>query len=384
MFDEYFNPPGIRQDPIPNVVQDPVIPTGPSVSISIDLDAPSGSHISSPLDHHSSLVHHGVSCEQYAEVNPFAAADPEPFVNVFAPDPTSEASSSGEIMMPEPNQSTYLMKYRNGPNSHPLRLNILGSLSTGIYSETACYGCFVPCKKKSCFDRLEVWNLSTTSKDSAMLLLSRGIYKGELDEYVEVLKNKARYSLHAASKNMTVYQMDVKTAFLNGELKEEVYVHQPEGFVNPEFSSAQGSSKGCHRSTLFIQEKQEPHLHVQIYVIYQLGPLKSNLRQFKGSLVSPMEPSIGLLYPEDTAIALTAYAVADHGRRMNTYLMSVAVPQIMDAGLNYKIMALLSIDIPFVLWTTECHSSLLHAKRSTLGLNTIDIRLHFLENNWKN
>ncbi|GKD62623.1 hypothetical protein Tco_1300132 [Tanacetum coccineum] len=103
MFDEYFNLPGIRQDPILNVVQDPVIPTCPSVSISIDLDAPSGSHISSPLDHHSSSVHHGVGGEQYAEVNLFAAADPEPFVNVFAPDPTSEASSSREVIMPEPN-----------------------------------------------------------------------------------------------------------------------------------------------------------------------------------------------------------------------------------------------------------------------------------------
>nr|GFA79587.1 retrovirus-related Pol polyprotein from transposon TNT 1-94 [Tanacetum cinerariifolium] len=37
---------------------------------------------------------------------------------------------------------------------------------------------------------------------------------------------------NAAHKNMTIYQMDVKMAFLNKELKEEVYVSQPEGFVD--------------------------------------------------------------------------------------------------------------------------------------------------------
>nr|GEW27201.1 retrovirus-related Pol polyprotein from transposon TNT 1-94 [Tanacetum cinerariifolium] len=37
---------------------------------------------------------------------------------------------------------------------------------------------------------------------------------------------------NTVSKNMNVYQMDVKTAFLNGELKEEAYVSQPEGFID--------------------------------------------------------------------------------------------------------------------------------------------------------
>nr|GEY09040.1 retrovirus-related Pol polyprotein from transposon TNT 1-94 [Tanacetum cinerariifolium] len=37
-----------------------------------------------------------------------------------------------------------------------------------------------------------------------------------------------------ANKSMTIYQMDVKTSFLNDELHEEVYVSQPNGFVDPD------------------------------------------------------------------------------------------------------------------------------------------------------
>ncbi|GJY66722.1 retrovirus-related pol polyprotein from transposon TNT 1-94 [Tanacetum coccineum] len=118
MFDEYFNLPGIRQNPIPNVAQDPVIHTGPSVSIAIDLDAPSGSHTSSPLDHHSSSVHHGVAGEQYAKVNPFAVADHEPF---------AEASTSREITIPESNQSTQPHEHiQKWIDSHPID-NIIGN-----------------------------------------------------------------------------------------------------------------------------------------------------------------------------------------------------------------------------------------------------------------
>ncbi|GJS58445.1 retrovirus-related pol polyprotein from transposon TNT 1-94 [Tanacetum coccineum] len=86
MFDEYFNPPGIRQNLIPNVPQDPIIPTGPSMSIAINLDAPSGSHTSSPLDHHSSSVHHGLAGGAYVrKVNRLLQLIRNHFVNVVRP-----------------------------------------------------------------------------------------------------------------------------------------------------------------------------------------------------------------------------------------------------------------------------------------------------------
>ncbi|GKC02847.1 hypothetical protein Tco_0994457 [Tanacetum coccineum] len=90
-------------------------------------DAQSEVITSSPLDHQNDesplplrtiIVKQG---EQYAEVNPFAAADPAPFVNVFAPDYNSEASSSREITIPEPNQSTLPHEHiRKWTNSQPL------------------------------------------------------------------------------------------------------------------------------------------------------------------------------------------------------------------------------------------------------------------------
>ncbi|GJV35398.1 retrovirus-related pol polyprotein from transposon TNT 1-94 [Tanacetum coccineum] len=217
MFDEYFNPPGNRQDPLPSVAQDPVIPTGPSVSMSIDLDAPLESHTSSPLDHHSSSVHHGVAGEQYAEVNPFAVADHEPFVNVFAPDPTTEASSSREIMMPELNQSTQPHEHiRKWTDSHPLD-NIIGNPSRPNPLGNSFLRCFCggyynsvlskvePKNFNSAviedywfqamqdkiheFDRLDVWEL-VPPPDSAMIFTLKWIYKVKLDEYDEVLKKQ--------------------------------------------------------------------------------------------------------------------------------------------------------------------------------------------------
>ncbi|GKB93652.1 retrovirus-related pol polyprotein from transposon TNT 1-94 [Tanacetum coccineum] len=70
------------------------------------------------------------------------------------------------------------------------------------------------------FERLQVWEL-VPCPDKVMLIKLKWIFKVKKDEFT-----------NAANKNMTIYQMDVKTAFLNGELKEEFYVSQPEGFVD--------------------------------------------------------------------------------------------------------------------------------------------------------
>nr|GFB60390.1 retrovirus-related Pol polyprotein from transposon TNT 1-94 [Tanacetum cinerariifolium] len=106
----------------------------------------------------------------------------------------------------------------------------------------------------------KVWEL-VPHRDQVMVITLKWIYKVKLDELGGILKNKARlvargyrqeegiyfeesfalvarheairiFLAYAAYKNMVVYQMDVKTAFLNGNLQEEVYVSQPDGSVD--------------------------------------------------------------------------------------------------------------------------------------------------------
>nr|GEX05792.1 putative ribonuclease H-like domain-containing protein [Tanacetum cinerariifolium] len=84
-----------------------------------------------------------------------------------------------------------------------------------------------------------LWELAPRP-DKVMVITLKWVYKVKLDELGESFALVARleairiFHAFAAHKNMVVYQMDVKTVFLNGNLREEVYVSQPDGFVNPD------------------------------------------------------------------------------------------------------------------------------------------------------
>ncbi|GJS33438.1 retrovirus-related pol polyprotein from transposon TNT 1-94 [Tanacetum coccineum] len=85
------------------------------------------------------------------------------------------------------------------------------------------------------FKRLNVWELNKSR------LVAKGYDQDEGIDFEESFAPVARleavriFFACAAYKNFPIYQMDFKTAFLNGPLKEKVFVRQPDGFVDPDF-----------------------------------------------------------------------------------------------------------------------------------------------------
>nr|GEX89391.1 hypothetical protein [Tanacetum cinerariifolium] len=139
----------------------------------------------------------------------------------------------------------------------------LTSMEPKTYKEALTQSCWIEAMQEELneFERLEVWEL-VPRPDQVMVITLKWIYKVKLDELGGILKNKARlvargyrqeegidfeesfapvarleairiFLAYATHKNMVVYQMDVKTAFLNENLREEVYVSQSDGFVDP-------------------------------------------------------------------------------------------------------------------------------------------------------
>ncbi|GJZ64086.1 retrovirus-related pol polyprotein from transposon TNT 1-94 [Tanacetum coccineum] len=204
----------------------PDVSTGTPSSTTIDQDAPSTSTSQTPPETQSPVISLGVK-EAGHDIE-VAHMDNNPSVEFPIPEPSSEESVT--------------QSYKD-------------ALTESFWIEAMQ-------EELNEFEHLEVWEL-VPRRDCVMVITLKWIYKVKLDELGSVLKNKARlvargyrqeegiyfeesfapvarlkavriFIAFAAHMNMVIYQMDVKTAFLNGIMREDVYVSQPDGFVDQE------------------------------------------------------------------------------------------------------------------------------------------------------
>nr|GEX18858.1 hypothetical protein [Tanacetum cinerariifolium] len=98
MFDEYLEPPGVKR-PVPPapVVQVLVVLASTPSSTTIDQDTPSTSHSPSSSKVQPPISHQCIEAGPTIKDNPFAQAEDNPFVNVFALKPSSKESSSWDV-----------------------------------------------------------------------------------------------------------------------------------------------------------------------------------------------------------------------------------------------------------------------------------------------
>nr|GEX39058.1 retrovirus-related Pol polyprotein from transposon TNT 1-94 [Tanacetum cinerariifolium] len=186
------------------------------------------------------------------------------------------------------------------------------------------------------FARLKVWRLVPRPEGK---LVAVGFSQQEGIDYDETFSPVARiesirlFLAYAARKDFTVFQMDVKTTFLNEILKEEVYVGQPPGFVSKQYPNhVYALDKALYGL------KQAPQAWYDILLQFLIesvstpmvdkAKLKLDLvgkpvdhtdyRSMIGSLMIfrylKRTINLGLWYSKDSGFDLTAYSDADHAK----------------------------------------------------------------------
>nr|GEW30750.1 integrase, catalytic region, zinc finger, CCHC-type, peptidase aspartic, catalytic [Tanacetum cinerariifolium] len=320
------------------------------------------------------------------------------------------------------------------------------------YKEALTQSCWIEAMQEELneFERLEVWELVPCPNKVTVITL-KWVYKVKLDGLGGILKNKARlvargyrqeegidfeesfalvsrleairiFLVYAAHKNMVVYQMDVKTTFLNGNLREEVYVSQPDGFVDQDNPNHMYKLKkalyglkqaphACPRGIFFNQSKYALE-SLKKYGFESCDPVdtpmveKSKLDEDReGKVVDPSHyrGMIGtLLYlttsrpdlqfaicmcawyqarpteKHDSSVSLTAFADADHAGFQDTRRSTSGSmrSQLLDYGLGFnKIPMYYDNKSDIAL----CCNNVQHSRSKH-----IDIRYHFIKEQVEN
>ncbi|GJR59261.1 retrovirus-related pol polyprotein from transposon TNT 1-94 [Tanacetum coccineum] len=266
LFDELLKPPSSVDCQAPEVIApiaevvapEPATSTGSPSSKTIDQDAPSPSNSQTTPETQSPIIPNDVE-EDNNDLD-VVHMNNDPFFGIPIQKNDSEASSSLDVIptvvhTATPN-SEHVTKWTK---DHPLE-NII--VEPKNYKDALTQACWIEAMQEELheFVRLEVWEL-VLRPDKVMIITLKWIYKVKLDEMGGILKNKAClvarsyrqeeginfeesfalvarldaiqiFLAYAAHMNMIIYQMDVKTTFLNNILREEVYVSQPDGFVD--------------------------------------------------------------------------------------------------------------------------------------------------------
>nr|GEX17213.1 retrovirus-related Pol polyprotein from transposon TNT 1-94 [Tanacetum cinerariifolium] len=136
-----------------------------------------------------------------------------------ASDQSSSTVSSHIMVYPDHQISQHNSKWTK---DHPLD-NIIGQLSRPISTRLQLHEQALFCYNDDFLTSVE----PKTYKEALTQVFRTGCK----------IRGYKDFFAYAAHKNMVVYQMDVKTAFLNGNLWEEVYVSQQDGFVDQDNSN---------------------------------------------------------------------------------------------------------------------------------------------------
>nr|GEY57727.1 retrovirus-related Pol polyprotein from transposon TNT 1-94 [Tanacetum cinerariifolium] len=118
---------------------------------------------------------------------------------------------------------------------------------------------------------------------------------------------------YASYTDFTVYQMDVKSAFLYGTIEEEVYVSQTPGFVDPEFPDrvykVEKALYGLHQAPRACVKSASTPMETHKLLSKDANVIDVDVhlyRYLKG------QPTLGLWYPKDSPLELIAYFDSDY------------------------------------------------------------------------